>query len=52
VWLDKNANGVQDAGEAGIAGVTVKLLDSAGTVVTYLHHRRQRQLPVQQPDSG
>ena len=34
VWLDKNANGVQDAGEAGIAGVTVKLLDSAGNVVT------------------
>jgi protocatechuate 3,4-dioxygenase beta subunit len=33
VWLDKNANGVQDAGEAGLAGVTVKLLDSAGTVV-------------------
>jgi uncharacterized surface anchored protein len=33
VWLDKNANGVQDAGEAGIAGVAVKLLDSTGTVV-------------------
>jgi hypothetical protein len=34
VWLDSNANGVQDAGEAGIAGVTVKLLDSAGGVVS------------------
>jgi protocatechuate 3,4-dioxygenase beta subunit len=34
VWLDKNANGVQDAGEAGLAGVTVKLLNSAGTVVS------------------
>jgi uncharacterized surface anchored protein len=33
VWLDKNANGVQDAGEAGLAGVTVKLLNSAGSVV-------------------
>ena len=33
VWLDKNANGVQDAGEVGIAGVTVKLLDAAGAVV-------------------
>ena len=33
VWLDKNANGIQDAGEAGIAGVTVKLLNGAGTVV-------------------
>ncbi|MBL8429172.1 MAG: carboxypeptidase regulatory-like domain-containing protein [Dechloromonas sp.] len=33
VWLDKNANGVQDAGETGIAGVAVKLLNSAGAVV-------------------
>ncbi|MDD3328251.1 MAG: SdrD B-like domain-containing protein, partial [Zoogloea sp.] len=33
VWLDKNANGVQDAGEAGLAGVTVKLLNNAGSVV-------------------
>ena len=34
VWNDANMNGVQDSGEAGIAGVTVKLLNSAGTVVT------------------
>jgi serine-aspartate repeat-containing protein C/D/E len=34
VWEDTNANGRQDAGEAGIAGVTVKLLNSAGTVLT------------------
>ncbi|MCK6373166.1 MAG: carboxypeptidase regulatory-like domain-containing protein, partial [Zoogloea sp.] len=34
VWLDKNANGVQDAGEAGLSGVTVKLLNSAGSVVS------------------
>ena len=33
VWEDKNYNGVQDTGEAGIAGVTVKLLNSAGTAV-------------------
>jgi hypothetical protein len=33
VWLDSNANGVQDAGEAGINGVTVQLLNSAGTVI-------------------
>ena len=32
MWLDCNANGVQDA-EAGVAGVTVKLLDGSGTVV-------------------
>ncbi|MEZ4555911.1 MAG: SdrD B-like domain-containing protein [Caldilineaceae bacterium] len=25
VWLDRNANGLQDAGEAGVAGVTVTL---------------------------
>lgn len=33
VWLDKNVNGVQDAGEAGLAGVTVKLFDAGGNVV-------------------
>jgi serine-aspartate repeat-containing protein C/D/E len=34
VWEDKNYNGVQDGGdEKGIANVTVKLLNSAGTVV-------------------
>jgi uncharacterized protein YfaS (alpha-2-macroglobulin family) len=33
VWEDKNANGVQDAGEAGIANVTVQLKDTSGNVV-------------------
>src|SRR5205085_2608386 len=33
VWNDTNANGVQDAGENGIAGVTVNLLDATGTAV-------------------
>jgi hypothetical protein len=33
VWLDMNANGVQDSGETGINGVTVQLLDSLGNVV-------------------
>ncbi len=32
VWTDLNANGLQDGGEPGAAGVTVNLLD-AGTVV-------------------
>jgi hypothetical protein len=36
VWLDTNANGVQDAGELGLAGVTVKLLNSAGATVNTL----------------
>jgi protocatechuate 3,4-dioxygenase beta subunit len=33
VWLDTNGNGVQDAGEAGINGVTVQLLDGGGNVI-------------------
>ena len=33
VWNDVNGNGVQDTGEAGVAGVTVKLLGSDGTTV-------------------
>ena len=31
VWYDANGNGVQDAGEPGINGVTVDLYDSTGT---------------------
>ncbi len=34
VYTDLNGNGVQDAGEAGIGGVSVSLLDSGGAVVT------------------
>ncbi|MBC4017829.1 SdrD B-like domain-containing protein, partial [Siccirubricoccus deserti] len=33
VFEDRNANGIQDSGEAGIAGVTVELLDATGAVV-------------------
>jgi protocatechuate 3,4-dioxygenase beta subunit len=33
VWKDANGNGIQDWGEPGIAGVTVKLLGSDGTTV-------------------
>ncbi|HAX77735.1 MAG TPA: hypothetical protein DCY88_18330, partial [Cyanobacteria bacterium UBA11372] len=33
VWMDNNANGIQDAGESGLAGVTVKLLDNNGNPV-------------------
>lgn len=33
VWEDSNANGIQDAGEAGIANVTVALRDAAGNVL-------------------
>jgi hypothetical protein len=34
VWEDKNFNGIQDAGENGIGGVTVKLLNAGGSVVS------------------
>ena len=33
VWLDLDRDGIQDAGEPGIAGVTVTLLDANGTPV-------------------
>ena len=33
VWNDLNGNGLQDAGEPGIAGVTVNLKNGAGTVI-------------------
>ncbi|MFM2064088.1 MAG: hypothetical protein RLZZ507_3759, partial [Cyanobacteriota bacterium] len=33
VWLDTNANGIQDTGEAGIPNVTVNLLDSNNNIV-------------------
>jgi len=33
VWNDANGNGLQDVGETGRDGVTVKLLNSAGAVV-------------------
>lgn len=33
VWNDANRNGIQDQGEAGIPGVTVRLLTTGGTVL-------------------
>lgn len=33
VWRDLNGNGIQDAGEPGINGVSVRLKDSTGAVV-------------------
>ncbi|MBL8146378.1 MAG: DUF11 domain-containing protein, partial [Anaerolineae bacterium] len=32
-WIDLNANGIQEAGEPPLGGVTVRLLDSAGAPV-------------------
>ncbi|MEI8167396.1 MAG: SdrD B-like domain-containing protein, partial [Chloroflexales bacterium] len=33
VWFDSNANGLQDAGEPPVSGVTVELLDALGTAI-------------------
>jgi len=33
VWKDTDADGIQDAGEAGIAGVLMELVNSGGTVI-------------------
>jgi hypothetical protein len=33
LWLDRNGDGVQDAGEAGLNGVTVRLLSAGGAAV-------------------
>jgi hypothetical protein len=34
VWVDTDGDGIQDAGECGLAGVTVALKDSGGTLIT------------------
>jgi protocatechuate 3,4-dioxygenase beta subunit len=34
VWNDANQNGTQDAGEVGLAGVTLTLVNESGTVVS------------------
>jgi hypothetical protein len=33
IWWDADGNGLQDAGETGIAGIAVRLLDAGGAVV-------------------
>ncbi|WP_322494448.1 SdrD B-like domain-containing protein, partial [Chloroflexus sp.] len=33
VWFDTNNNGIQDAGEPGVPGVTVELLDGSGNPI-------------------
>jgi len=34
VWQDTNANGLQDTGETGVSGVTVRLLDAGGSTIS------------------
>ncbi len=33
IWLDENGDGVENAGEPGIEGVTVNLLDAGGVII-------------------
>jgi hypothetical protein len=33
VWLDSNKNGVQDPGEIGLGGWTIKVMNTAGDVI-------------------
>ncbi len=33
VWLDADSDGIQDANEAGISGVTIELYDGSGTIL-------------------
>lgn len=33
IWLDENSDGVQDAGESGLAGIVVELLDGGGSPI-------------------
>ncbi|RUM73497.1 MAG: hypothetical protein DSZ11_05700, partial [Sulfurovum sp.] len=33
VWIDSNANGIQESGELGAGGITLELLDSNGAVI-------------------
>ena len=35
VWADLNRNGLQDAGEAGVGDVVVKLLDAEGALIAF-----------------
>ena len=52
VWLDNGAgggtanDGIKNGAEAGIGGVTVDLLNSAGQHDCHHHHRGQRDVPV------
>ena len=53
VWYDLDQDGQQDAGEPGLAGITVQLWNGAKTQLhRHRHHQRQRQLLVDSADTG
>ncbi len=49
IWLDENSDGYQDAGEPGIANVTVKLYNDCMATSWRRQDGRQWRLPVRQP---
>ena len=52
VWNDTNSDAVQGAGEPGIPGVTVTLVDASGNVVATTTTDRQRQLHLLRRAAG
>ena len=52
VWNDADADGVQDPGEAGITGVTVRLLDDVGEPDSHHGDRSERPLLLRPPAGG
>jgi hypothetical protein len=51
VWLDTNANGIQDSGEPGINGVSVALEDAAGnTIATTVTANKPADYPFPGPN--
>ena len=53
VWHDTNEDGVQDTGEPGISGVTVRLIDPATEYGSGYHdHGRLRILRLYRPGAG
>ena len=52
IWHDVDADGIQDAGETGVAGATVQLFTSRQHAGGDSSHSRQRPVPVHRSDAG
>lgn len=51
VWYDNDRDGVQDAGETGVANVTVQLLNHSDAIVISTTTTESRRLQLYQPDA-
>ena len=49
VWNDSNANGIQDAGESGIAGAALELFAAGGASVGGDDDQRRRAVQLPRP---